>query len=181
MNSASSARRGPLLSRSLSLWSVVSLSLGPVECASIEWRSLEESLGRVNWRRIFLGGLLAGLIVNVFQIFWSGIVLGRQWRSALHTLNRPLPAAAVWIFLLDSFAIGIAAVWLYAVVRTRFDPGPRTAVLAGFAYWIIGYSLPDIGIIQTGVFPAKLLVLTDLGGLGIIILATLVGASFYRE
>ena len=99
----------------------------------------------------------------------------------MHALNRVPPPSAVWIFLLDSFAMGIAAVWLYAAIRTRFGPGPRTAVLAGFAYWVIGYALPDIGIIQTGVFPIRLIALTNMGGLGVIILATLVGSSFYRE
>jgi hypothetical protein len=37
-------------------------------------------------------------------------------------------------------------------------------------------SLPGLGIAQTGVFLIKLLVLTNLGGLGVIILATLVGS-----
>jgi len=138
-------------------------------------------LGRINWSRILFGGMFAGLIINLFQILWSGIVLGRQWQAAMHTLYHVPPPKAVWIFLLDSVAMGVAAIWLYAAVRTRFGPGPRTAIVAGVAYWIIGYALPDIGIAQTGVFPVKLLVLTNLGGLGIIILATLVGASFYRE
>lgn len=135
----------------------------------------------LNWGRVFLGGLLAGLIVNVFQIFWSGIVLGRQWQAAIRALNRPLPTAAVWIFVLDSFGIGIAAVWLYAALRVRFGPGPRTAVLAGAGYWVIGYALPALGIAQIGIFPAGLLAITNLGGLAVIILATLVGASFYKE
>jgi len=147
----------------------------------MEQQSREEFLVRINWSRVVFGGVFAGLIINLFQIFWSGIVLGRQWQAAMHSLHRSSPRGAVWIFLLDSFAIGIAAMWLYAAVRTRFGPGPRTAVATGFAYWIIGCALPDIGIAQTGVFPLRLLVLTNLGALGILVLATLVGASFYRE
>ncbi|HVH87021.1 MAG TPA: hypothetical protein VM912_09865 [Terriglobales bacterium] len=138
-------------------------------------------MGTLNWLGVVRGGLLAGLIVNVFQIIWSGIALGRQWQAAIHAANRPLPSAAVWIFVMQSFAMGVAAVWLYAAVRPRFGPGPRTAVTAGLAYWIIGYALPAMGIAQTGVFPAGLLVLTNLGGLVVIVLATLVGASFYKE
>ena len=143
--------------------------------------SPEEAVVGLNWRRVFLGGLLAGLIVNVFQILWSGIVLGRQWQAAIQALDRPLPRAAVWIFVVESFGMGIVATWLYAAVRPRFGPGPKSAILAGFVYWIIGYALPAMGIAQTGVFPVSLLVFTNLGGLIVIILATLVGASFYNE
>lgn len=34
---------------------------------------------KINWARVFLGGLLAGVIINVFEIFWSGFVLREQW------------------------------------------------------------------------------------------------------
>ncbi len=35
-------------------------------------------MAKINWGRVFLGGLLAGVIINVFEIVWSGIVLGKQ-------------------------------------------------------------------------------------------------------
>lgn len=144
-------------------------------------RSIRTAMSRLNWRRIVLAGLSAGLIVNMLQIVWSGVILGRQWQEAVQALNRQVPSHAVWIFAAESFGIGIASVWLYAVMRSHFGPGPQTAMLAGLAYWIIGYALPAIGIAQMGVFPSRLLLFTNLGGLGVIVLATLVGASFYRD
>jgi hypothetical protein len=138
-------------------------------------------MGKINWGRVFLGGLLAGAIINVFEIVWSGVVLAKQWAAAMTALGHPLPSAAVWIFALEALGMGIAAVWLYAALRPRFGSGPKTAVLAGLAYWVIGYALPAVGIGQTGLFPVRLIAIANLGGLVEIIAATVAGASLYKE
>jgi hypothetical protein len=31
--------------------------------------------------------------------------------------------------------------WLYAAIRPRYGPGPKTAAVAGFALWFIGSGL----------------------------------------
>ena len=77
--------------------------------------------------------------------------------------------------------MGIAPVWLYAALRSRFGPGPNAAVLSGFGYWVIGYALPTVGIGQTGLFPVRLLAITHLGGVVEIIAASVVGACLYKE
>jgi hypothetical protein len=97
----------------------------------------------------------------------------------MSAINHPLPSAAIWIFALEALGMGIAAVWLYAALRPRFGPGPRTAVLSGLGYWVIGYALPAVGIGQTGLFPVRLLAITHLGGLVEIIAASMAGAWLY--
>ena len=44
-------------------------------------------MGKTNWSRVFLGGLLAGVVMNVFVIAASAVYLGKLWRSALQALN----------------------------------------------------------------------------------------------
>jgi hypothetical protein len=138
-------------------------------------------MARINWARVLLGGFVAGLIINVFEIVWSGIVLRERWQAAMQAINHPLPSAAIWIFALEALGMGIAAIWLYAALRPRFGSGPKTAILSGLGYWVIGYALPAVGIGQTGLFPVPLLALTHLGGLAEIILASLAGASLYKD
>lgn len=42
-----------------------------------------------------------------------------------------------WFFVCVDLAMGIWAIWLYAAIRPRYGPGPRTAIIAGFAWWFI--------------------------------------------
>ena len=117
----------------------------------------------------------------MLEILWRGIVLGKHSEAAMSALGNQLPTAAAWIFALEALAMGIAAVWLYAAVRLRFGAGPKTAVLAALAYWVIGYALPATGIGQTGLFPVRLMAIARLGGFLEIIAGTIAGAWLYKE
>jgi len=83
-------------------------------------------MGRINWGRVFVGGLVAGLIINLFESVTNGVVLAANWGAPMK----------------------VAAIWLYAAARPRFAAGPKTAALTGFTYWIMGYALPTLGQIQ---------------------------------
>lgn len=48
---------------------------------------------------------------------------------------------------------GIVAVWLYAVIRPRYGPGPKTALLAGFTVWLVGWLIPTLSAIPLNLFP----------------------------
>ena len=138
-------------------------------------------MGKINWARVLLGGLLAGLVVNVFEYVTNGVVLAADWASASSALGHPMPASAVPIFIVWGFLVGIAAIWLYAVARPRFGPGAKTAVLTGFAFWVIGYVFPNVVTAALQIYPSRLLVITTLVGLVEITLGSLAGAWVYQE
>ena len=46
-------------------------------------------MGKINMGRVILGGLLAGLIINIGEFVLNIAVLGRLWDEALQALNRP--------------------------------------------------------------------------------------------
>ncbi len=91
-------------------------------------------MAKINWGRVFLGGLLAGLVINIFEYVTNGVVLAADWDAAMRALGRHLPMSAIAVFVVGGFISGIAAIWLYAAARPRFGAGPKTAVLTGFAY-----------------------------------------------
>ena len=138
-------------------------------------------MGKINWGRVFLGGLLAGVVINSFEFVISGILLAPKWEAAMKALGRQMPSGAIGIFLAYGFLTGIAAIWLYAVARPRFGPGPKTAALTGIGYWVIGYALPAVGWGVTGLFPAGLIATSTLAGLLEIVVASVIGAWFYKE
>jgi hypothetical protein len=138
-------------------------------------------MGKINWGRVIAGGVVAGIIINLFEYVTNGRVLAADWAAAMQTLGRQMPAGATAIFILWGFLVGISVIWLYAAARTRFGPGPGTAVLIGFVYWVIGYLFPNVVSWALAIFPSRLLAITTIVGLVEIIVASLAGASIYKE
>lgn len=138
-------------------------------------------MGKINWGRVIAGGLVAGIVINVFEYVTNGRILAADWAAAMQNLGRQMPSGAVAIFIVWGFLVGISAIWLYAAARTRFGPGPGTAILIGFAYWVIGYLLPNFVNWALALFPSRLLAITTVVGLVELIVASLAGASIYKE
>lgn len=137
----------------------------------------------MNAGRVILGGLLAGLVWNIGEFILNVPVLGEDWEAAYAALGFPADEspAAVAFFVVWTFVAGILAVWLYAALRPRFGPGPRTAVLAGLFVWAIGYGNFAVFNEAVGLFPKNITRLTLVWALFEVPIATLLGAWLYRE
>jgi hypothetical protein len=100
-------------------------------------------VAKINTGRLIQGGLLAGLVLNGISFLNAVIIHQRLMGSqaAGHFLLTPrFPFYAAWIFIL--LLVGIALVWLYAAVRPRLGPGPRTALTVGFVAGVL-MGVPD--------------------------------------
>jgi hypothetical protein len=130
-----------------------------------------------------VGGLVAGLLINIVEYVTNGVVLREAWGKAMAALNKPadLSVAAIVIFNIWGFLLGIAAVWLYTAIRPRYGAGPRTAVRAGLVTWALAVFLANLANYPLGVLPTRLLVTTSIVALVEIVIATLVGAWLYKE
>ena len=136
----------------------------------------------MNGKRIVLGGLLAGLIINIGETILNIPVLGAQMEEAMRRLNlAPVGGGAISIFVVGAFVLGVLLVWLYAAIRPRFGPGARTAMLAGLIFWILAYVWPAVGNGAMGIVPVKLLTVASLWGLVEVMIAALAGAAVYKE
>jgi hypothetical protein len=139
-------------------------------------------MGNINWTRVILGGLLAGLVVNVFESVLNGVVLAKEWEEAMKALGKPPMAGnQIFMFVVWGFVVGIFAVWLYAAIRPRYGAGPKTAACAGLAVWGLGYLLASVGPIVLELFPARIMMIGLAVGLVEILVATILGAWLYRE
>lgn len=139
-------------------------------------------MGKINSGRVILGGLLAGVVVNLFEGV-AGWALGQDYQAAMAALGKTMemtPTLMIY-FLAFGFVYGIFAVWFYAAVRPRFGAGPRTAACAGFAVWLIGYLFPTLGYIMLDLFPTPLMLKACAVGLVETILGTELGAWLYKE
>lgn len=139
-------------------------------------------MDRINMARVVLGGLAAGLVINIGEILLNGVFLAADMNAAMARLQLPpVGAAAVGVFMVLGFALGIAMVWLYAAIRPRFGAGSATALYAAASTWGLAYVYPSIGMAMMGLFPTRLITIGLVWGLIELSVAALVGAWLYRE
>ena len=136
----------------------------------------------INVGRVVLGGLLAGLVIDIGESFLNGWLLAADMEAAMARLNLPpIGGSASATFIVLGFALGIATVWLYAAIRPRYGAGVNTALCAGAAAWFFAYAYPSIGFAVMGLFPTRLIVIGLVWGLGELMIAAVAGAWLYRE
>ena len=139
-------------------------------------------MGRINVARVILGGLLAGLVINLSETILNLVVVAQAMEDAFRALNRPaLGTNAIVGFVLFSFIVGIAMIWLYAAIRPRFGAGPKTATTAGLLVWFFAYLNGSVAMGLMDLFPMKLMAVTTIWGLPEIVIAAVAGASLYKE
>ncbi|UCD23431.1 MAG: hypothetical protein JSW51_10320 [Gemmatimonadota bacterium] len=139
-------------------------------------------MGGINVIRWLLGGIVAGIVIWVFEGLGSLFYMGDMEAAlAAHNLSMEL-SAGVWVMtIVVSMIVGLTLVFLYAAARPRFGPGPKTATLVAVVLWIASYLLSLIGYGMIGLYPTSMLALWGVVGLIEIIVAAHVGGWIYRE
>ncbi len=139
-------------------------------------------MARINTGRLIVGGLAAGLLINVVESFVNLGLLAGTMDAVLAARNlEPVAGAAIGGFVILGFALGFAAVWTYAAIRPRFGPGPVTAIRAGLAVWAIFYVLGVGSNWLMGFAPTRLYVHTLAYTLIMMLAAAYVGGRVYKE
>ena len=139
-------------------------------------------MGSINFGRVLLGGLLAGLILNLGDFVLNEPVLGEQWKAAMesHGMGTPDSNAIMWFMLMNLIA-GIGLVWLYAAIRPRFGANAKTAVIAGLIVWFFAWLWNNSALIAMGTFPTKLMLIGIVWGFFQFPIASIAGAWLYKE
>jgi pimeloyl-ACP methyl ester carboxylesterase len=132
--------------------------------------------------RVLIGGLLAGLIVNIGEFILNGVLLAEEMNAAMAALNKPpvSPDMIIW-FVVFGFGLGVMLVWVYAAIRPRFGAGVKTAICASTLVWGLAYLYPNLFMIIIGLFPQGMMVLATIWGLVEITIAGIAGAWLYTE
>jgi hypothetical protein len=138
---------------------------------------------KINYGRVILGGVVAGIVAEILGIVVDGVLLAPQWAAGMKALGRAEFSAGQDVaFGVMEVVLGVFMIWLYAAIRPRYGAGPKTAVCAGVAIWFAGVLLPNIGFMWVGgLFPPGLTVMTSAGGIVELVAGALAGAALYKE
>jgi hypothetical protein len=124
-----------------------------------------------------VGGLAAGLVINVFEYVGHRLLLDDIWTAAFRALGK---APTGWLaFIPANFGVGILMVWFYARLQSHYGGGPISALRSGLATWAVFWVIPMMSIMPMNLFPDRLLATVIALGFVDVSLAALLGAWLY--
>src|SRR5688500_406189 len=139
----------------------------------------------INTQKVFVGGLVAGVVLNIIDYLGNGVILADRMNADTEAFKPGLSEMmmsgnAIAMYVVSDLVIGLLLVWTYAAMRPRFGPGPRTAVHAALLVWIVG-AIVALGYLQMGMMAMDTWLLYALFLLVGLILAAVVGGNLYPE
>src|SRR5712692_9148815 len=134
---------------------------------------------RPDLSRLLFGGVAAGLVINAIEYLVHGIFLGAQWTAAFAALGK---TPTGWTtFIPANFLVGVISIWVYTRMSPNYGSGPKTAVRAALAVWVVFWVIPEMALQPLNLFPSSLLFTVIAFGLLDSIPAVLLGAWIYRR
>jgi hypothetical protein len=127
----------------------------------------------MNIKRVITGGMLAGFVIVTGEIA-RNVLLG----------GGPSPSGGsmpLGVFILRGVSLGLFCVLLYAAIRPRLGPGPKSAITTGILVFLVGTLFPPFGLAMQTFAPARVLLETIIWNAIQLPLATVAGAWLHRE
>ncbi len=140
-------------------------------------------MGKINLKGVIIGGLVAGVVLNIIDFVLFTVILKNQMAAMMQAMGKPATMATgtiAWFTFVD-FLFGIFLVWVYAAVRPRYGAGPATAIKAGLIGWVATGLFHALFEWPMGMMPHNTLVLITLVALVQQPLAVVLGAKYYTE
>src|SRR6266404_2964129 len=139
-------------------------------------------MGRINMARVILGGIVAGLIINIVEGVLNGVILKAEWAEAAKAIGRSeVTVKQIVMFNIWGFAAGILAIWLYAAIRPRFGAGAKTAMCAGLLIWLLAFAMANGMMAFLHIYPLWILLTITAVALPEVLIASVAGAYIYKE
>jgi hypothetical protein len=138
---------------------------------------------KINLGRVLLGGLIAGVVLNIGEFLLNGVVLADDMKGDLLRLGLPAEPGGDFIAkaVVSTFVLGIAITLLYALIRTQFGPGVKTAIYAGLLAWFFAILYPGVIYSGLGMVAMRLFWIGLVWGLVEYALGAIAGAWLYKE
>jgi hypothetical protein len=139
----------------------------------------------INTGKVLVGGLAAGVVMNVSGFVVQGMMLGPRMMAEAAAVAPALAnvqpgAGEIAGRVLTQFVVGIMLVWIYAAIRPRFGPGPKTAMISAAVVWLFGF-LFYLDWLYTGMMLPSTYAIVSVVMAITLAIAAWVGAMLYKE
>jgi hypothetical protein len=139
----------------------------------------------INTQKVLLGGIAAGVVMNVIDFVSNTYILGARMKAESDAFkpglsDQMMSGSAIAGYIVMDFVLGILLVWTYAAIRPRFGPGIKTAFYAALLFWVL-VAINTSGYLHMGMMSAGLWWTFGFIGLVNFLLSAWVGARLYSE
>jgi len=142
-------------------------------------------MAKINWNRLLIGGFIASVICFLSDGFLHEKILGADWKAVYENLRAVAPteehSTALLYFVVFELGRGFLAVLVYALMRPFFNPGPKTAVLAGLIAWMAFSLTGPAQFIPLGFYSNALWMKVGAFQLVTSIIAAIAAAAVYKD
>jgi hypothetical protein len=140
-------------------------------------------VNKINLGRVLLGGLLAGLLINLGEFLLNRVLLVEPLKEEYIRLILPSEPSGktILIRVLLTFILGIAIVYLYAMIRPRAGPGLTAAFWAALIAWFFVFFYVRLSDYAMGLWSMGLTFIGMVWGLFVYVIGAIAGAWLYRE
>jgi hypothetical protein len=111
--------------------------------------------------------------------------VGEDWEAVYDNLRAVAPStehrSALFYFLVFELGRGFLAILVYVLMRPFFNPGPKTAVLAGIVAWLAFSLTGPAQFIPLGFYSHSLWIKTGAFQLVTSIIAAVAAAAIYKD
>lgn len=139
---------------------------------------------RINVGKVILGGLVAGIVMNIIDFATGYLILMNDMKATMERLHlnaASMDTMAGWIpWILVDMLSGLILVFAYAAMRPRFGPGVRTALVSSFTLYL-AVTVVLYGFMSMGIFTPDVYVKSSLCALVSVLVSGVAGAALYTE
>ena len=139
----------------------------------------------INWNRLLIGGLIATVICFLSDGLLHEKVVGADWEAVYDNLRAVSPSrehrSALFYFLVFELGRGFLAIFVYVLMRPFYNPGPKTAVLAGVVMWLVSSLTGPAQFIPLGFYSHSLWMKVGAFQLVTSIVAAVAAAAIYKD
>ena len=141
----------------------------------------------INTSKVITGGIVAGIVVNIFDYLIYGVILADKMKAEANAFQAGLgdsmmtmSSGAMAAHVIMDLIVGMLLIWTYAAFRTRFGPGPKTAVYVALVFFAFGM-ITTSGYLEMGMMTTNTWLTYAVLWLICLIVATIAGAAVYKE
>jgi hypothetical protein len=140
---------------------------------------------KINFGRLFVGGLIASVLLFLSDGFLHEQVFKQYWEYLYHGLGTKPPesshAMSLVYFFIFELGRGFLAIFIYALMRPFYGPGPMTAVLSAIVAWLAFSVTAPAEFIPLGFYGRRLWMMVAAAQLVTSIVTNLLAAWIYRD